>query len=132
MWSSAAHDDQKAFQHFYIPSTMVHDAIAVPVMVRKRFMARIGTGIRKLQNTMIQKSGANCWRMLVQKTAISEGVLPYQVVIRSPKVKVTREQAHGQQQFAEVVEIGIPLDIPPDAGTSAAAPSPALPAQQCR
>src|ERR1700733_9398355 len=85
LWSRAGTMIRKRSSH--IPSTMVHDAIAVPVMVRKRFMARIGTGIRKLQNTMIQKSGANCWRMLVQKTAISEGVLPYQVVIRSAKVK---------------------------------------------
>ena len=41
----------------------------------------------KLQTTMVQNSGAKCWRMLSQKTAISEGELPYQVVSRSAKVK---------------------------------------------
>src|SRR5271154_4793332 len=71
----------------HMPTTTVHDAIAVPVMVRSRLMARMGTGMMKLQTTIVQNSGANCLRMVSQKTAISEGELPYQAVSRSEKVK---------------------------------------------
>ena len=65
----------------------MHDAIAVPVMVRRRLMARMGTGMMKLHTTMVQNRGANCLRMLSQKTAISGGELPYHAVSRSAKVK---------------------------------------------
>ena len=71
----------------HMPTTTKQPAIAVPVIVRKRLMAKIGTGMMKLQKTMVQNIGAKFKRMFCQKTAISDGELPYQVVSRSAKTK---------------------------------------------
>ena len=71
----------------HIPTTMQIDAITVPVIVRSRLMARIGTGIRKLSVTMVQNSGAKSPRTVDQKTPISDSPLAYQVVSRSANVK---------------------------------------------
>src|SRR5437667_394722 len=41
----------------HIPTTIVEDAITVPVIVRNFLMARSGKGMTKLQNTIVQNSG---------------------------------------------------------------------------
>ena len=94
------------------------------MIVRNFLMARIGTGIMKLQTTMVQKSGAKFCRMVVQNTAISEGSFPYQVVRRSAEGEVEPEQAHGQEQLAEILKVNRLAGIPRGAGNSATGPSP--------
>ena len=90
----------------HMPTTIVHEAMHVPVIVRSRLMARKGTGMMKLQTTMVQNIGAKCIAgCVVQKTAISEGALPYQAVSRSAEGEVEPEQAHGQQQLAEILKV---------------------------
>src|SRR5215831_20222241 len=71
----------------HIPTTIVDDAITHPVIVRNFLIARIGKGITKLQNTIVQNSGAYDPVCVSQNTAISADEFPYQVVIRSTKVK---------------------------------------------
>ena len=50
-------------------------------------MARIGNGMKKLQVTISQKSGANLPEIFDQNTGISGASLPYHVTRYSVKVK---------------------------------------------
>ena len=49
------HDDQKSLEPHADHDT--DEAITVPVIVRSFLIARSGNGIRKLQKTIVQKSG---------------------------------------------------------------------------
>ena len=77
----------------YNPITMhfgsfsVLPSITVPVIVRSFLMPSSGTGITKLQMTIVQNKGAKAPVWVDQNTAISEGSFPYQVVSRSETMK---------------------------------------------
>src|SRR5262245_4055959 len=71
----------------HIPTTTPHEAITQPVIVRSFRIARNGNGRMKLQNTIVQKSGAKVPICVDQNTAISDGSFPYHVVSRSLKTK---------------------------------------------
>ena len=82
-----------------MPTTIVEDAITVPVIVRSLRIASSGNGITKLQNTIVQNSGAYEPVCVSQNTAISAGLLPYQVVSRSTNVKYPQSRLISNKSF---------------------------------
>ena len=66
---------------------MQHDAKKISGIVRSFLIARIGNGMRKLQTTISQKSGAKRPEIFDQKTGISGASLPYHVTRYSVNVK---------------------------------------------
>ena len=57
----------------HIPTTTPQEAITVPVIVRSLRMARNGNGSMKLQNTIVQNSGAYVPACVAQKHGHFDG-----------------------------------------------------------